>query len=153
DLGGTVGETFRFLREARVQGQLEHPAIAPVYDLGRTEEGDAFFTMKRVRGRTMKDVIEALASGDEDTIQRFSRRKLLQAFSSVCQAVEFAHSRGVLHRDLKPSNVMLGDFGEVTVLDWGLAKILSSPAPRSDDDRSGAVDEPARPAPASSADP
>jgi eukaryotic-like serine/threonine-protein kinase len=112
------GGEARFLREARVQGQLEHPSIVPVYDLGRDPSGRVFFTMKRVRGHTLKQI---LADGKQ------SQRKLLTAFSSVCLAVDFAHASGVVHRDLKPANVMLGDFGEVYLLDWGLAKLASVP--------------------------
>jgi serine/threonine-protein kinase len=117
----------RFLREACVQGQLEHPAIVPVYDLGRDLDGNAYFTMKRLRGATFEEVFAALREGDENSARQFSRRKLLTAFASVCQALHFAHARGVIHRDLKPGNVMLGDFGEVYVLDWGLAKLLTAP--------------------------
>ena len=112
----------RFVREARVQGQLEHPVVVPVYELGE-EQGAAFFTMKRVHGQTLAEVIEALFEGDRETTAHFSRRRLLTAFSQICFAVDFAHCRGVLHRDLKPANVMLGDFGEVHLLDWGLARI------------------------------
>jgi eukaryotic-like serine/threonine-protein kinase len=111
----------RFLREARVQGQLEHPSIVPVYDLGIDPRGHAFFTMKRVRGTTLFDVIGDLREGREDS--RWSRRRLLSAFGNVCLAVDFAHQHGVIHRDLKPANVMLGDFGEVYVLDWGVARV------------------------------
>jgi serine/threonine protein kinase len=117
----------RFVREARVQGQLEHPAIVPVYDLGRGPDGAAFFTMKRVHGETLAGAIDALASGQPSARTRFTRHKLLTAFGQACLAVHFAHTRGVLHRDLKPDNVMLGEFGEVYVLDWGLAKVVASP--------------------------
>jgi serine/threonine-protein kinase len=126
----------RFLREARVQGQLEHPGIVPVHDLGVTADGRTFFTMKRVRGVTLDDVIRALAAGDPEMQRRFTQRKLLTAFVSVCLAVDFAHQRGVIHRDLKPGNVMLGAYGEVYVLDWGLAKLIAS------DDTAIAGDEP-----------
>ena len=112
----------RFLREARVQAQLEHPAVVPVYDLGETN-GRGFFTMKRVRGRSLESIIEGLRGGDAATLEAFPRRRLLNAFVQVCLAMEYAHARGVLHRDLKPANVMLGDFGEVHVLDWGLARV------------------------------
>jgi serine/threonine-protein kinase len=116
----------RFIREVRLQGQLEHPSIVPVYDFGRDEDGNLFFTMKRVDGVTLKDVLRRRAAGDEETIKRFPRRKLLSAFVTVCQAVDYAHSRGVVHRDLKPANIMLGRFGEVYVLDWGIAKLIGT---------------------------
>ena len=121
----------RFLREARVQGQLEHPAIVPVYDLGARPDGAAFFTMKRVRGQTLEQIIDDLRAKEPAALNEFSRRKLLSAFGSVCLAIDFAHARGVVHRDLKPGNVMLGGFGEVYVLDWGLAKIQNDPNPLS----------------------
>jgi serine/threonine-protein kinase len=111
----------RFLREARIQGQLEHPAIVPVYELSRGEDGRTYFTMKRVKGESLLEVLQRQRRGDvrdSDT-----RRRLLNAFARVCLAVDFAHERGVIHRDLKPANIMLGDYGEVYVLDWGLAKI------------------------------
>jgi serine/threonine protein kinase len=101
----------RFLREARVQGQLEHPAVVPVYDLAVDPQGNVFFTMKRVRGTPLDEILDALEAGQ--TLERFNRRKLLTAFVQICLAIEFAHSRGVLHRDLKPANIMLGEYGEV----------------------------------------
>jgi serine/threonine protein kinase len=110
----------RFDREARLQGQLEHPAIVPVYDVGTAPDGVPFFTMKRVRGQSLADVLHQLASGEPT---RFSRRKLLTAFSQLCLAVHYAHERGVVHRDIKPANVMLGPYGEVYLLDWGVAKL------------------------------
>jgi eukaryotic-like serine/threonine-protein kinase len=117
----------RFEREARVQGQLEHPAIVPVYDLGIGPNGAAYFTMKRIRGRTLEEIIVGLRKNDREIVDGYSLRRLLVAFSRVCLAVAFAHTRGVVHRDLKPSNVMIGDFGEVYVLDWGLAKVTGEP--------------------------
>ena len=113
----------RFIREARVQGQLEHPAVVPVHDFGVDDDGRLFFSMKRIRGRTLGQILDALASRDRETTAQFSRHKLLSSFVQVCLAIEYAHKRGVIHRDLKPNNVMLGDFGEVYVLDWGLAKL------------------------------
>jgi len=108
----------RFLREASVQGRLEHPAIVPVYDVG-LRDGVPYFTMKRVRGLTLAEILAR--RGDAALAQRYSRRKLLAALSHVALAVHYAHVKGVLHRDLKPSNIMFGDFGEVYVLDWGIA--------------------------------
>jgi serine/threonine-protein kinase len=117
----------RFLREARVQGQLEHPSIVPVYDVGFAKDGALYFTMKRVQGLTFADVLDRLRKKDPLATAEHTQRKLLAAFASVCLAVAFAHTRRVIHRDLKPSNVMLGRFGEVYVLDWGIAKILDEP--------------------------
>ena len=104
----------RFVNEARITGQLEHPAIVPVYELGRRHDGTLYYTMRRVRGRTLG---EALAGRD-----LAGRLELLPQVLAVCNAVAFAHARGVVHRDLKPENVMIGDYGETVVLDWGLAK-------------------------------
>ena len=103
----------RFLREARIQARLDHPAIVPVHEVGRDADGVPFFTMKRVTGTTLEKQIET------EKLQR-----LLRAFIEVCLAIDFAHARGVVHRDLKPSNIMLGDYGEVYVLDWGVARVL-----------------------------
>jgi eukaryotic-like serine/threonine-protein kinase len=106
----------RFLREARVQGRLEHPSIVPVHDLGEDDTAP-YFAMKRLTGITLAGV---LARGDHEA---WPRRTLLARFVDVCLAVEFAHQRGVIHRDIKPANIMLGDFGEAYLLDWGLARI------------------------------
>jgi len=121
--GSESDSRTRFLREARVQGQLEHPAIVPVYDLGVADDGP-FFTMKRIRGMTLEEIIEGLQEGDEDIARAYPIRRRLAIISTVCLAVAFAHARGVLHRDLKPANIMVGAFGEVHVLDWGLAKLV-----------------------------
>ena len=124
----------RFIREARVQGQLEHPAVVPVYDLGEKPNGEIYFAMKRIRGVSLDEVLSGLRAEHPDLVARFSRRRLLAAFSNICLAIDFAHQRGVLHRDLKPGNIMLGDFGEVYVLDWGLARVggtdSNEPLPR-----------------------
>ncbi|MFH2006926.1 MAG: serine/threonine-protein kinase [bacterium] len=125
ELVGSSTAVRRFYREARVQGQLEHPSVVPVYDLGVDEDGAAFFTMKRIRGVTLEEIITELRDLPDVAERTYGRRRLLSAFSQVCLAVDFAHRRGVIHRDLKPENIMLGDFGEVYVLDWGVAKILA----------------------------
>jgi serine/threonine-protein kinase len=130
----TASTRRRFLREARVQGQLEHPAVVPVYDLGSDEHSRPHFTMKRVRGETLGRVIDMLGRGDPEYAARYTRRRLLVAFTQVCHAVHFAHERGVVHRDLKPGNVMIGDYGEVYVLDWGVARVIKTDEPAHEGD-------------------
>jgi len=107
---------LRLLREARVTGQLEHPNIVPVYELGQRADGTLYYTMKVVRGRTLGEALGQARGLAE-------RLKLLKHFVDLCHALAYAHSRGVVHRDIKPDNVMLGEFGETVVLDWGLAKV------------------------------
>ncbi len=121
----TIGVVERFLREAKVTGQLEHPNVVPVYEIGRRENGSLYYTMKFVRGQTMAERLR-----DIDRLSQLTRDKrlalrlkLLQAFQGICNAVAFSHSRGVIHRDLKPQNIMVGDFGETVLLDWGLARV------------------------------
>jgi len=121
---GTLAQAERFLREARVTGQLEHPGIVPVYEIGQRPDGSPFYTMKFVRGRTLADRLREIRDGEGSGPEKLVRRlKLLDAYTTVCEAVAFAHSRGVIHRDLKPQNLMLGDYGETLVLDWGLARV------------------------------
>jgi serine/threonine protein kinase/formylglycine-generating enzyme required for sulfatase activity len=117
-------DRVRFLEEAQVTGQLQHPNIVPVYELGRLHDQVAF-VMRRIEGRSLKDIIGSLRRGDPDEVAQFGRMRILTIFHQLCLAVAFAHTRGVVHRDLKPSNVMVGDFGEVALLDWGLCKVVS----------------------------
>lgn len=123
-MGSAVEE--RFLREARVLAQLEHPGVVPVYELGRTADGAPFFTMRRVQGRTLAQALEQAVGLEE-------RLTLLPHLLQVVQTVAYAHARRVVHRDLKPANVMVGPFGETLVMDWGLARVegLAEPAPSS----------------------
>ncbi len=123
----------RFVREARVMAQLEHPNIMPVHEMGVDVKGRVYFTMKRVKGESLRQVISGLLNNKPDYSKKYNRGNLLDVFSHVCQAVAFAHSRGVIHRDLKPDNIMIGDFGEVLVLDWGLAKIIGEEEQKSVD--------------------
>lgn len=116
----------RFLFEARVQGQLEHPGVVPVYEIGKLADESEYLSMKRLTGQTLRKIINDLRSGDRGAMAAFSRRKLLSAFQSLCLAVDYAHQSGVIHRDIKPTNIMLGDFGEVYLLDWGVAKLLDA---------------------------
>ncbi|UJR83712.1 WD40 repeat domain-containing serine/threonine protein kinase [Sandaracinus amylolyticus] len=123
DAAHSVGAVARFLREARVTGQLEHPGIVPVHELGRRSDGTLYYTMKRIRGRSLASVLRDAKTRDE-------RLSLVSSFRDVCQAIAYAHSRGVVHRDLKPDNVMVGEFGETLVVDWGLAKVRGEGDPR-----------------------
>jgi eukaryotic-like serine/threonine-protein kinase len=108
----------RFIEEAQVGGQLQHPGILPVYELGLDAELRPYFTMRLVKGRTLAVMLEERPEPDVD------HGRFLSLFEQVCQTVAYAHARGVIHRDLKPSNIMVGAFGEVQVVDWGLAKVL-----------------------------
>jgi len=114
----------RLIREAQVLASLEHPGIVPVHDVGTLQDGRVFYTMKFVEGQRLDEYIQSVSSVPDR----------LRLFLRICETVAFAHARGVLHRDLKPPNVMVGPFGEVLVLDWGLAKILRE-APSANGDR------------------
>jgi serine/threonine protein kinase len=116
----------RLITEARITGQLEHPNIVPLYELGVTRNGVVYYTMRMVEGLTLSTVLDRLRDNSPEFLRRFGLPELLTVFQKVCDAVAFAHSRGVVHRDLKPDNVMIGEFGEVMVMDWGLAKVLSA---------------------------
>jgi WD40 repeat protein/serine/threonine protein kinase len=126
----------RFLEEAQVTGQLQHPGIVPVHAIGRLPDGRPYLVMKLVQGRTLAELLAERPAPDHD-LPRF-----LGIFNQVCEAVAYAHSRGVIHRDLKPANVMVGAFAEVQVMDWGLVKVLSgsstSPEPPQDESRRSA---------------
>ncbi len=122
--GDSTGDVMRFIHEARITGQLEHPNIIPVHTFGADEHGQPFYTMKLVQGVTLKDVVKGLAAGDEETIRTYPLSALLSILDKVCDGMRFAHSQNVIHRDLKPDNIMLGSYGEVLILDWGLAKKL-----------------------------
>ncbi len=116
----------RFVEEAQIGGQLQHPGIVPVYELGSFSDHRPYFTMKLVKGRTLATLLKERADPAHD-LPRF-----LGIFEQVCQTMAYAHARGVIHRDLKPSNVMVGPFGEVQVMDWGLAKVLPKDGPKKD---------------------
>jgi eukaryotic-like serine/threonine-protein kinase len=116
----THAQLERFLREAKIQARLDHPAIVPVHEVGFDAQGQPFFVMKRLAGVTFAYV---LAVGDA------SLQKRLRVLVEVCNAIELAHARGVVHRDLKPQNIMVGDYGEVYVIDWGIARVLGSAEP------------------------
>ena len=144
----------RFVEEAQITGQLEHPNIVPVHELDKAADGTIYFTMKLVKGRSLAEIIQTMKDAQADPTPRSGTGTgtgvgyatgpaaptlgdLLTIFLKVCDGVAFAHSRGVVHRDLKPANIMVGDYGEVLVMDWGIAKILTRPA-------SGARSDPVR---------
>ena len=117
---------LRFIDEAQTTGQLEHPNIVPVYELGIDDQGEIFYTMKFVKGTTLDDVLRGIRNGRQKTIDKYPHGTLLTIFQKVCDAVAYAHSKSIVHRDLKPENIMIGSFGEVLVMDWGLAKNMTS---------------------------
>jgi serine/threonine-protein kinase len=125
----------RFVLEAEITGGLEHPGIVPVYGLGHEPTGRPFYAMRFIRGNSLHEAIErfhaAERPGRDPGERALALRELLGRFVDVCNAIAYAHSRGVLHRDLKPGNIMLGEYGETLVVDWGLAKPLSTEQQRS----------------------
>jgi eukaryotic-like serine/threonine-protein kinase len=118
EYAGDPNMVRRLIEEAQIGGQLQHPGVLPVYEMGLDSSSRPYFTMKLVRGRTLSAQLQARADPHEE------RPRFLRIFEQVCQTVAYAHARGVVHRDLKPSNVMVGAFGEVQVVDWGLAKVF-----------------------------
>lgn len=114
----------RFVEEAQVCGQLEHPNIPPVHELGLDHDGQVYFTMKLVKGRTLGEIARNLAEGDSAARREFTPIRIAQILQQAAMGVHYANVRGVIHRDLKPDNIMLGDYGEVLVVDWGLAKVM-----------------------------
>ncbi len=121
-----------FVAEARMQAQLEHPSIIPVYEMGIDDAGREFFTMRAIVGTTLAKVIAKLRARDPEAVREFTTLRLLDMFRRLCLVVEYAHQKGVIHRDLKPANVMLGEYGEIYVLDWGLAQKQGDPAEAAD---------------------
>jgi serine/threonine-protein kinase len=124
-----------FIREARITAQLEHPNIVPVHDFGQTPDGAWYYTMKLIHGEPMTRVLSRLQADNLETRAKFDPYQRLLIFHKVCSAIAFAHAHGVIHRDIKPENIMVGAFGEVLLMDWGLAKRLqetAEPAPPAD---------------------
>lgn len=117
---------LRFVEEAQITGQLEHPNIVPIHELGIDALKRMFFAMKMVKGRSLAQVLDELRQHPKTAEKEYTLTRLLSILVNVCNALAYAHSRGVVHRDLKPANIMIGDFGEVYVMDWGLAKVGSS---------------------------
>lgn len=114
----------RFVEEMRVTGGLDHPNVVPVHDVGVDAQGDFFFVMRHVRGETLESILGRLAADDPETHRLYGVERRVEIFKSVLEAIAYAHSRGIVHRDIKPANIMVGPFGEVVVMDWGVAKSL-----------------------------
>ncbi len=112
----------RFVAESQTTARLAHPGIIPVHDAGKLADGRLFFTMRRVQGRTLRDVVDALRDGDPITAGQFPAPRLVSIFQRVCMTVAYAHDQGIIHRDLKPENILIGTYGEVYVADWGLSR-------------------------------
>ena len=123
----------RFMAEAQITGQLDHPNVIPVHEFGVSASGEPFFTMKLVRGhRSVRELIDLLRAGEREAHVEFSFERRVQIVQRVCDALEYAHERGVIHRDVKPENLLVGPHGEVYVVDWGVAKVVSGAAAPSD---------------------
>jgi formylglycine-generating enzyme required for sulfatase activity/tRNA A-37 threonylcarbamoyl transferase component Bud32 len=118
----------RFLEEAQITGQLEHPNIVPVHEIGVDARKNLYFTMKLVEGMDLATIFQKLNEKDPETVRIYTLSKLLDILIKVCEGISFAHSKGVIHRDLKPPNIMVGRFGEVQIMDWGISRIVGSRA-------------------------
>ncbi len=116
---------YRFIVEALITAQLEHPNIVPVYDIGLDDDGNLFYTMKLLQGENLGEILTAIKEPCQDVVDKYPLSALLAIYLKTCEAVAYAHSERVIHRDLKPENIMIGDFGNVVLLDWGLGKALS----------------------------
>jgi serine/threonine protein kinase len=114
----------RLLHEAKITANLEHPNIVPVHEISCDNEDNVYFTMKYVQGDDLETVLAKLKNEDPEYIENFPFSRLLEIFKRICDGVAFAHAKGVIHRDLKPENIMVGEFGEVLIMDWGIAKLL-----------------------------
>ncbi len=121
DLRKTDRNVDSFIREARITAQIDHPNIIPVYNMGVFKEMGPYFSMKKVGGTTLGNILHKLEDGDSAAEKKYTLRRRLEIFISICNGVAFAHSKGVIHCDLKPGNIMLGDYGEVFIMDWGMA--------------------------------
>jgi eukaryotic-like serine/threonine-protein kinase len=116
----------RFVDEIRTIGQLEHPNIVPIHDVGVDDEGRYFFVMKYIEGETLAAIIDKLREGDREYHRRYTTERRIEIFVGILHALDFAHAHGILHRDIKPANVMVGRYGEVVVMDWGIAKPMAA---------------------------
>jgi len=123
-------ETARFVREARVTAMIPHPGTVPLYEIGRDRDGHPYFTMKKLEGRDLRSILHDLSARMHRTEELYPPERLIDILISTSQTIAYAHEQGVIHRDIKPANILVGEFGEVTVLDWGLAKIKGEKTPK-----------------------
>lgn len=123
---GVPNERRRLLREARVTAQLQHPNTVPVYDIGDDLVHGVYFIMKRISGQNLFEILKQIATGNEATAAHFTPARRAESLADACQALAYAHARGVIHRDVKPENIWIGNFGEAYLLDWGTAKVWGS---------------------------
>ncbi len=133
-LADSVRDRQRLLREARVTAQLQHPATVPVYEIGKDDQGQIYFAMKKIEGEDLFKILSRIARGDESTTQAYSLDRLLGILMQASHALAYAHTHGVIHRDVKPENILVGFFGEVYLMDWGVAKIWGRPNDGAADD-------------------
>lgn len=117
-------KVLRFIREAQINGQLEHPNIVPVHDLGMNSNGQIYFTMKWVKGESLREILGKLELENKEYQLKYTSHVLIEIVKKVCDALAYVHSKKIIHRDLKPDNIMVGEFGEVQLMDWGLAKVI-----------------------------
>jgi serine/threonine-protein kinase len=124
----TTDAMVRFVQEVRTAGQLDHPNIVPIHDIGREEDGSYYFVMKYLEGQSLETLIDRLRAGDREAHVFWTFERRVSLFRQVLHAIQFAHDRGIVHRDIKPGNIMVGKHGEVHVVDWGLAKRIGAPS-------------------------
>ncbi len=122
-------QLVRFLKEVQITGHLSHPGTTVLYDVGVSPHGDFYLLMKYHPGQTLREILNKLKNGDDEAHLNFPFSERIRIFHQLLQTMSFAHSKGILHRDLKPSNIVIGEYGEVTVMDWGIAKVLDSNSP------------------------
>ena len=134
-LAGNKYMHSRFLREARVTAQLQHPATVPVYDIGHDLEDRLYFTMKKVEGQSTREILDRQIAGDAEALAQFDLERMLSVLEQVCNCLAYAHAHGVVHRDVKPENILVGEFGEVLLLDWGVAKVWADAESQREDER------------------
>jgi len=132
EMNGSHATVLRFAEEVRTVGRLEHPNIVPIHDVGIHPNGEYFFVMKYVEGETLESIIEKLAAGDPAYHKKYDFERRVEIMMSILEAIAYAHSKKMIHRDIKPANVMVGPYGEVMVMDWGLARQIQGPEPMQD---------------------